>query len=56
LARNHTYMLLFDDGQLSGYLDDEHRDRFLLEASNEGRNCTDSCIVLKREHFNAQFL
>jgi hypothetical protein len=36
---HHTYMLLFDDGQLSGYTGDEQRNRFVQEASKNEKNC-----------------
>ncbi|CAF0843039.1 unnamed protein product [Adineta steineri] len=35
---HHTYMLLFDNGQLSGYIGDQQRRAFVRSASNNGKN------------------
>lgn len=41
---HHTYMLLFDDGQLSGYIGDAHRQRFVNAASSKEKKCENTLI------------
>jgi len=38
IERHHTYMILYDDGQLSGYIGDEQRRIFVKTASEKPNN------------------
>ena len=44
---HHTHMILFDDGELSGYIGDEQRRLFVEEASNNTNNCEKDTNVIK---------
>ncbi len=44
IERHHTYMILFDDGQLSDYICDEQRHRFVQKVSNNKENCENTII------------
>ncbi|CAF1229219.1 unnamed protein product [Rotaria sordida] len=44
---HHTYMVLFDDGQSSGYIGDEQRRRFVREASNNENKCYAVTVIVE---------
>ncbi len=44
IERHHTYMILFDDGKLSGYIGDEQRQRFVQVATKNEKKCENTII------------
>ncbi|CAF1325578.1 unnamed protein product [Rotaria sordida] len=44
---HHTYMLLFDDGELDGYIGDQQRLKFVQEASNNENKCYAVTVIVE---------
>ncbi|CAM4890296.1 unnamed protein product [Rotaria socialis] len=47
IEMHHTYMLLFDDGQLSGYIGDGQRRSFVQEATNDENKCSAVTVIVE---------
>ncbi|CAF4330588.1 unnamed protein product, partial [Rotaria magnacalcarata] len=47
IERHLTYMVLFDDGKLSGYICDEQRRMFVQEATNDKNKCYAVTVIVE---------